>query len=396
MSVVTTQRAVEAVVDGLLARERELVDAMLERNAEEAVDFADLGDDAEMLEAVRDSARTNLREALAALSRDRRPPEQLPTGAVEEARSAARAGISVTSLLHTYRIGHAVVWEAIIDEVERLDLDPAARRDLLRAITRYTFSYIDGIIPLVSEAYAEERERLLNRREQRRVQAVRDLLDGGTAGADELDYPLGLSHVALVVAGAARREYVDGVARLHQSRVLAVDVTRETTWAWLGKREWADAELAAVAEHEADGVRVALGEPGSGPEGFRLSHGQALRARQVGQLLRRGVTRFRSVAFEAVMLQDERAARAFVESELAPLGDDKSAEKLKETLRAYFAVGLNASAAGALLGVHERTVGYRLRVVEEALSATLNDRRLEIEAALRLERALSVSEAASS
>ena len=37
-------------------------------------------------------------------------PPDAPAEAMEEARVTARAGVPLESLLHTYRVGHAVVW----------------------------------------------------------------------------------------------------------------------------------------------------------------------------------------------------------------------------------------------------------------------------------------------
>ena len=65
-------------------------------------------------------------------------------------------------------------------------------------------------------------------------------------------------------------------------------------------------------------------------------------------------------------------------------GADARSGRLRETLRAYFASGQNASAAAALLGVHEHTVSYRLRTIEERLGRPVTARRAELETALRL------------
>ena len=73
------------------------------------------------------------------------------------------------------------------------------------------------------------------------------------------------------------------------------------------------------------------------------------------------------VALECVMLADERAARAFVAAELAPLDRGRDGAKLRETLTAYFASGFNASAAAAMLKVNDRTIAYRLNSIEEQL-----------------------------
>jgi DNA-binding PucR family transcriptional regulator len=80
-----------------------------------------------------------------------------------------------------------------------------------------------------------------------------------------------------------------------------------------------------------------------------------------------------------------RGARDFVARELRGLdGGDSRSARLRETLRAYFASGQNASAAAALLGVHEHTVSYRLRTIEDRLGRPVTARRAELETALRL------------
>jgi len=51
-------------------------------------------------------------------------------------------------------------------------------------------------------------------------------------------------------------------------------------------------------------------------------------------------------------------------------------------------VGTRAASTGARLGVHDRTVGYRLATIEERLGRPLAARRDEIGVALRLQAAL--------
>ena len=97
------------------------------------------------------------------------------------------------------------------------------------------------------------------------------------------------------------------------------------------------------------------------------------------------MTTFADVALLALTLQDPTLAREFVRCELGPLaGDDTRSQLLRETLRAYFDAGQNAAAAAAALGVHERTVTYRLRSIEERLGRPLRTRRDELGVALRL------------
>ena len=116
------------------------------------------------------------------------------------------------------------------------------------------------------------------------------------------------------------------------------------------------------------GTQLAVGTPGEGVEGFRSSHRQALSTYRIARETTQPVTTFADVALLALTLQDPTLAREFVRCELGPLaaGDARS-QLLRETLRAYFDAGQNAAAAAAALGVHERTVTYRLRSIEERL-----------------------------
>ena len=93
------------------------------------------------------------------------------------------------------------------------------------------------------------------------------------------------------------------------------------------------------------------------------------------------------------MLADERAARAFVAAELAPLDRSRDGAKLRETLTAYFASGFNASAAAAMLKVNDRTIAYRLNSIEEQLGCSVRVRQTELQAAIRLERVLEAARA---
>src|SRR5215813_10938185 len=116
-AVVNLRVALERVVAGVASREDELVESMIRRNAAEVPDLG-LARDEPVLGAVRASARANLRAGLAVLSGDAVLPVELPVEAVQEAREWARARVPVEALLRTYRVGHAVVWGAFIEEVE--------------------------------------------------------------------------------------------------------------------------------------------------------------------------------------------------------------------------------------------------------------------------------------
>jgi DNA-binding PucR family transcriptional regulator len=99
-------------------------------------------------------------------------------------------------------------------------------------------------------------------------------------------------------------------------------------------------------------------------------------------------TRYSEVAVEALALRDPDAVRQFVDHELGPLARARNADKLRQTLAAYLRCGFNASAAASAIGVNDRTVAYRLKVIEELIGRPLISRWFELEAAMRLERVL--------
>jgi DNA-binding PucR family transcriptional regulator len=95
--------------------------------------------------------------------------------------------------------------------------------------------------------------------------------------------------------------------------------------------------------------------------------------------------RYDEIALEALVVHDERLARKFAERALGPLAaPDVRTATLRETLRAYFSLGQNASAAGALLRVNDRTIAYRLGTIADRLGYPVTRRRDELALALRI------------
>jgi hypothetical protein len=387
MTLTSLAASISTLASRLQSRMDEIMDAIAIRLREEVPDLR-AAEQPEMWGPWRESTRSNLQAAFAALQRDREPPTSPPPAAVENARLMARLGTDLSVLLRTYRVGHAVVWEFWLDELEALEFEPPSlRRSTLQRGSRFMFRYIDRVTTFVAEAYTEERDLLLRTGEQRRVQLVRELLDGSPADARSLEYDLGLEHVGVIAWGQEPEASVQALAAQLHRRAFTVSVTADTVWGWLGgSKPVADLQLRGVADVEPVGeTAIALGEPGRGREGFRQTHRQARLAHAVALTRPAPVTRYDHVSLEALAIQDEVLAHDFVIRELGPLaGEDVGTTRLRETLRAYFQSSQNASATAALLGIHERTVANRLRRIEERLGRVVNARRAELETALRL------------
>jgi hypothetical protein len=375
---------VETIAAGFLARREEVADEMVERIRDAVTEV----DALELWEAVRASCLANLETGLGALADDRALPDSIPADARDLALVAARLDVPLAALLRTYRVGHLVMWRAWAAAVEAKDAEPDVRRAALDAGSEYLFEYVDRLATLLTDAYTAERERFVRSREQRRTQLVRDVLEGTDPDAAEamrlLDYDLRLEHLALLVSGPDVDAVVRELAReLDAPHRLVVSLTGDTAWAWLGRtRPFRIPERIDVGA----GAVVSIGDPGAGPEGFRRSHRQARDAHSVAvRGYEADVVRYDDVALESLLGADEARAGAFIARELRGLdGSDERSARLRATLRAYFATGQNASAAAAMLGVHEHTVSYRLRTIEERLGRPVTARRAELETALRL------------
>jgi PucR C-terminal helix-turn-helix domain/GGDEF-like domain len=386
---IEAQRILDGVAHAVREREDELVIRMLERFANDVPDSA-VGRDPDMTAAVRLSCYGNLHAALAQLARGGPPlPSGPPAEAIEAARTSAQAGVPLAGLLQTYRVGQAVCWDAMLDAVDAMaDLDGETRTDALRACTHYLFAYVDAAIPFVADEYTRERDRLMRGREQRRVQLIRDLLEGGDVDSGDLGYDLHAVHRGVVAwGGGADAELARLSKALGAHDVLVVAVSGQTLWGWLAGGEARDDRAFRAAIGDCAGG-LAFGRAAAGPDGFRRSHGQARAAHRIGVVSGAAVTHFDDVELECMLLADEPAAQAFVLNQLAPLDAGRDGMKLRETLSAYFACACNASAAAAKLEVNDRTIAYRLNTIEQLLGRPVRERQTELQAAIRLERVL--------
>lgn len=382
------RRVLDELVAALRRREDELVDVMHARFLAEAPEFA-ATDDPEVLAAMRRSTTTNLRAALDGVATDDGPlPFGPPADAIAEARTAARAGMPLSDGLRTYRIGQETVIDAAIEVLDGMgDLDAATRSAVLRRCMQHSFAYVDAVVPFVTDAYTDERDRRMRGREQRRVLLVRELLDGADVDAGDLGYDLRATHRAAVGRGPGADALLAALAASLGAPLLALSVGPATTWAWLATAV-DDRELRAATGPAPRDAGVAFGRVARGIDGFRAGHREARAAHRIGVATDDAVVFFADVALESLLLADEAAARAFVTAELAPLDAGRDGAKLRATIRAYLAAGANASAAAAHLGVGDRTIAYRLNVAEQLLGRTVRERQTELAAAIRLERVL--------
>jgi hypothetical protein len=223
--------------------------------------------------------------------------------------------------------------------------------------------------------------------EQRRLLAVKGLLDEDPSAPSLDDFDLERHHLGILAWGEEPQSAVRGLAAPLERPTLITGPVGGVYWAWLsGSRPFDLHEERLLERFEpAPGSALALGQPAYGAAGFRASHRQARRARWASCASEQPLVRYAQVAAVSLASENESEARRFVARELRGIEDDSpDSQRIRETLIAYFAAEHNAASAAARLGIHQQTVANRLRAVEQRLGRPVGSRRLELELALRL------------
>jgi hypothetical protein len=324
--------------------------------------------------------------------------EHLPQELVAEAVDAARNGVRWEVVARSYHISHEVIWNAVNRQIDEWNLPRSEKALLLQVTSRYLFQYFDFMTTTASRLYESERIDGLNSPRQRSISIVRQILDGMPVPDHDLGYNVNQTHLAIVAWGRDPDAPVLAAARKSNCPVISIPAPGPSIWVWLGLH--AGCRYSDVVADLRPDVRtyLALGTPQHGRAGFIQSHQQAALARSVkirGLVVEaQRVVAYPDVAVEAVGLADETRAKAFIAHQLGPLaaGDSRSA-KLRRTLRVYSDSGNNATIAARILGIAERTVRYRVRIVEDQLGGFGSGQMQEVALAVRLFDALERQEA---
>lgn len=326
-----------------------------------------------------------------------------PEGALEFFRAMIARGADITAILRAYRIGHAELWNqwmrVVSEGIENLEHLP----EIMTVSGAHMFSYLDSVCLRLVAEYEPERRRQLTSAAALRVATAQAIVVGEEFDAEEagrrLNYRLPRHHLALVLWPASRRMEAAGTEGLERAAFslaeelgtecpLVVPAARGSVWAWLGAADARRLDPADAVKPLPVGVSVAAGSIGYGLDGFRESHRQAVEARRVCGLRDRApaeVVHYRAISLIAALSTDPVAAQRFLVSELGELGaPDESTRRLRTTLLTFLEVGSSHARAARLLGIHQKTVAYRVHRAEDLLGYRITDRRAPLEAALLL------------
>lgn len=391
----STDEDLRNVAAVMRSRVPELVELIQRRSRSEVPQYY-AGDDPGLAASEAPAIADSLNDILDGLAEGLEAPQQVPPGALREAKMAAQAGIDLNDLIRTYRVGQAVTWDCLMEISNEMLEEPVRRLEVLRRAAAYHFDWNDTVVAGVIEAYQEEYKTFyFKSRDRKRRAIIRDILRGLTVDAATLNYSFRGQHLGIVAWGDAAEAAVQQLGTLLGGEQVSISGTGGTIISWVHHPQLA-ARLVRLDARFAppEGSFVAIGDIASGLDGFRLTHRQAWQAYRVGRILRTPLTRYTDVALEALVLRDTQSARDFVQYTLGPLDPlDSRSQVLLETLEAYFACGQNGALTSQQLAVHERTVAYRLKSIEQKLGVHVSSRRDELSSALRLARILNASDA---
>jgi PucR C-terminal helix-turn-helix domain/GGDEF-like domain len=327
---------------------------------------------------------------------------ELPASTIAFVRTGVRRNVPLPLLLRNFRIGHELVWQWFFDHIVARNDDAQSQAAATSLMSQWTFAFVDAGVTRAEQTYEVERERWLRSAHASRGEAITAIL-AGTEGdirraSRRLRYELARAHIGIAAAVEKADEDSDPQSLLAETvSALAATVSADqplvlpsgvsACMAWISRsRRFSDDDVVALTRQPAPGVRVAIGEPGTGIDGFRhtqIDAGHARRVASEGKLT--GPVRYADVAVVAMATADAEQAARFVARILGPLaGEDEVTRRAAETLAVYLSENRSRSRAAARLYVHVNTVSYRVRQAEEILGRSIESAPLDLQVALAL------------
>jgi PucR C-terminal helix-turn-helix domain/GGDEF-like domain len=380
----TVERARNDLAERLRARRAEIEQAMLTRAY--AISDPTEAADPTYAEGLRAAVSAAIDYGLAGIEAGGERPPPVPDVLLTQARFAARNGVSLDTVLRRYFAGYTLLGDFMVEECQQ---DGLLEGPTLKRLLRAQAALFDRLVAAVTEEHSRESENRPGSTEQRRAEHVERLLAGELLETSALQYDFNAHHLGAIAVGLGVADAFRDLALALDRRLLLIRRGGGVAWAWLGGRRGLDpTDLEhGVSSTWPPQVPLAIGEPGQGLAGWRLTHRQAAAALPIALRGPEAMVRYADVALLAMALRDDLLATSLEKLYLEPLtGEQNDGATLRQTLHAYFAAGRNASSAAATLGVSRQTINSRLRAIEEKIARPLETCAAELETAMSLQR----------
>jgi hypothetical protein len=324
----------------------------------------------------------------------------VPPAAAEYARRFAQHGLSLEALLRAYRLGEHMFVQWAITTLRGMNRSADEALATTSRIALLITSYIDQVIEGIIDIYDDERRRWDARSDATQAAQVRAVLDTEALDLASAEQMLATSlrgwHLAAICwlppgsvdAGGHLRAGVAMLTNITGRPPMTITVDEQTCWVWISStgKPVIDTDRLEQQLRERPGLRIAVGEPASGLDGFRQTFRDAQRARGVALAtpeVERQLTLHRRVALSSLLIDNLPEVSAWARRVLGDLmRDDEPTARLRETVQTFLDTRGSFTDAASRMHVHKNTVHYRVRKAEEILGHPVNQDRLELEVAL--------------
>lgn len=406
------QAGARDLVSDLLPMSEQIGSGMAEQVHRSIPELGTPADETTVFEATEASCGSNVEQIHRLLGQGAEPDTLVvPEAALDYAQSLVQRGTPISVLLRGYRVGHSYLWNRTSQELRNSIDDETVLLSSLESTSGFMFEYVDRVCDQLVAAYHVERDRWVRTAAAVRAETARNIVAGGTvkqrADSARLGYELDRHHVGLILSGEPRHRAPDYVGSLERVAVkaaaalgctdpLLIPAGVSTLWAWCGTYDAPSPQalLALESYRPPEGIRMAVGRPAHGVEGFRVTHleaGHAARFWRSGGSVNGGTTTYRAIEVVSLLASDVDRAKRFVAHELGPLVEPtESAARLRSTLLGFLAHGCSHVHAAQALHMHQNTVYNRVRRAEELIGRPVSEHRVELQTALMLAETLGV------
>ena len=384
MESVETGLGLERVVAMLAARREELAEETLRAMRAEIPAYGAIEDPA-ILSDVTQHVAENHDALRASLERGRPVTSEDLEFIRPHAALRARRGVPLADFLHAFRIGHRVIWDAVLDFAAE---DDEARAVALMA-ARSVIEFIDHASTHAAESYLEAQQVLLAEGDRVRRDLLEDLLAGreptpgprlSAARAAGLE-PTATCVVIVAVTLApledeyALRSAAGTLARATGGPLRPLTVVRQDEIVVVCALDRQDPHvltepigqawrrLAAEGVPLAIGISTAYDTPAGVPDAYREACGAVESLASEGGVL----SLSELSAFDYLTLRGDATARRLVSPAVRRFVEEDAATggALITTLLEYAAADLNVKVAAERLHVHVNTAHHRLSRIAE-------------------------------
>jgi predicted DNA-binding protein YlxM (UPF0122 family) len=302
-----------------------------------------------------------------------------------QARVAARHRIPLDTALGSFTMAKEHLTELVLAEAVELGVSDLASVRTAMAAQSAAF---ERLFKTAGEEYKVEAGSRPSSPEAGRAERVERLLAGERVDPSPLHYELEGHHLGLFAGSAEARSLVVDLAKEIGCISLVISRSSDELCAWLGKtREPLDPERVRnwITRKGSGDLPVAIGEPGSGYEGWRQTHEQVRSALWFARAKEGPIVEYADVVMLVAARRDQLTMNTLRERYLLPLADDRNGRDIRAALRAYFSCDKNKTAAAKTLNVSRQTLNDRIKRAEALFGERLIDCEDALYVALTLE-----------